>query len=45
MLSNMAANANRTFPLKFGGKIIFMRSVNFVINRIPSHCLKETLVT
>ena len=33
------------FLSNFGCKIIFMRSVNFVINRIPSHCLKEALVT
>ena len=30
------------FLSNFGCK---MRSVNFVINRIPSHCLKEALVT
>ena len=33
------------FLSNFGCKIIFMRSVNFVINRIPSYCLKEALVT
>ena len=33
------------FLSNFGSKIIFMCSVNFGISKIPTHCLKEALVT
>ena len=35
---------DRTF-ITLGFKIIFMCSVNFCISKIPTHCLKEALVT
>ena len=35
---------DRTF-ITLGFKIVFMCSVNFCISKIPTHCLKEALVT
>ena len=33
------------FPSNFGRKIIFVGTVNFGISKIPTHCLKDALVT